>query len=277
MKLCTMYDLLEIANKNNYVLGSFNTSNLEISLSIIDGANECGYPVSIQISPPSIELSGFDYIRSIAEVCAKNADVPVCLHLDHGKTFDDVKNAVENGFTSIMIDGSRFSYEENIELTKKVVDYCHPLGISVEAELGVIQGKEDSEAVNKKNTTNPDLVKFFCEKSGCDMLAVSIGNEHGLEHIPKIDFELLKEINKVSKTPLVVHGGSGIPDSTLSRFKDYNIKKVNFSSELKRAFISTIGQFYVKNNNEYNIVSVTRAAKENIKKVVVSKLDALNK
>lgn len=276
MKLCTMYELLEITSKNNYVIASFNTSNLEISLSIVDGASEVGYPVSVQISPASIELSGFEYIKSIIEICAKNANVPICLHLDHGRTFNDVKNAVENGFTSVMIDGSHFSYEENIKLTKEVVDYCHPLGISVEAELGVIKGKEDSDFISEKNTTSPELVKHFCEKSGCDMLAISVGNVHGLDYAPNIDFTLLEEINKVTKIPLVIHGGSGIPVSELAVFKNYNIKKVNFSSELKRAFISTIGRFYVENNNEHDIVSVTKAAKESVKKVVMNKLNALN-
>lgn len=277
MELCSMYDLMKIADENNYVLGSFNASNLEISLSITDAAKELGYPVIIQISPSSIELSGFDYIKNIVSTCAEKNNIPICMHLDHGRNIEDVKNAVKSGFTSVMIDNSKFSYEENIRLTKEAVEYCHPLGISVEAELGVIQGKEDAAAVNNGNTTDPKLVKRFCKETNCDMLAVSIGNEHGLKNVPKINLSLLKEISEVTSTPLVVHGGSGIPDDILSKFRNYNIKKVNFSSELKRAYISTIGKFYEKNHNEYDIVAVTKETKKNIKDVVMKKLNALNR
>lgn len=276
MPLQSMLDLIEIARKHNWVIGAFNTSNLEISISISDAAKELGYPVCIQISPPSAELSGYDYIAGIVGVCAKHSNIPICLHLDHGKTFQDVKNAVESGFTSVMIDGSALPYEQNIKLTKDVVKYCHSMGISVEAELGALRGKEDLYLPEAQTKTDPKLVNDFCDETGCDLLAVSVGNVHGLKEQGQIDFKLLEEITMSTNVPLVIHGGSGLPSSTLSQFRKYNVTKVNFSSELKKAFISAIGNCYNQNNDDYDIVSVTKVVKENVKGIVLSKLRALN-
>ncbi|MCG1012879.1 ketose-bisphosphate aldolase [Tepidanaerobacter sp. GT38] len=276
MPLVKMKDLLTEVKQKKLILGSFNTSNLEITLSIIKGACEVEYPVIIQISPPSLKLSGSEYIFNIVNMAAKNTNVPISLHLDHGRTMEDIKNAIDNGFSSVMIDGSHLSYEENIELTKHVTSYCHNLGITVEAELGILKGKEDSEEIVEQDLTDPDAVENFCSKTKCDLLAISIGNIHGLQKKAEIDIDLLNKIHKSTDIPLVIHGGSGLPDEVLKKFKQYGIKKVNFSSELKRCFIKTIGERYIKNNLEFDLIHVLQEAKQNIENIVKQKLIALN-
>lgn len=275
MALKSMKDLLQIAKSKNYILGAFNTYNLEMSLAIIDAAEEGDYPIIMQISPHGMLLSGYDYMSSIMKICAQKAKVPVCIHLDHGKSLEDVKKAVQCGFNSVMIDGSMLPFEQNIELTRKAADYCHPLGISVEAELGMITGKEDAENQEKVCVTDYRLVKQFCEESKCDLLAVSIGNIHGLNKKAELDLELLKNIHSQTQTPLVIHGGSGIPVDTLREFKKYGVMKLNISSDLQKAFISTVGEMYQNNHNEHSIMAVSTKAKENIKKAVISKFKAL--
>lgn len=275
MALTSMYDLLQIAKLKNYIIGAFNTYNLEMSLAITDAVKEYKYPVIMQISPHGMMLSGYEYMGNIMKRCADSTDAPMCIHLDHGKSLDDVKKAVQSGFNSVMIDGSMLPFEENIELTRKAVEYCHPLGISVEAELGMITGKEDFQSQDKLCVTDYRLVKQFCKESGCDLLAVSIGNIHGLNKKAEIDLELLKKIHSQTETPLVIHGGSGIPAETLRKFKQYGVMKLNISSDLQKAFISTIGEMYQNNKNEHSIMSVSSKAKENIKKVVIDKFQSL--
>lgn len=276
MSIVSAIDLIKKAKKNNMVLASFNTNNVEITNSIINGASKLNLPCIVQISPASAELSSYETIYQIFSSLAKSVSVPLFMHLDHGKSFEHVKKAVFAGFNSIMIDGSILKYEKNIKLTKEVTDYCHTLGIAVEAELGTISGKEDNLSSKTSLCTDPDIVNDFYLRTGCDSIAVSIGNVHGLNKEPKINLDLLKEIHSKTEAPLVIHGGSGIPDEILKQFKNYGVVKVNFSSELKRAFISSIGRRYMENHNEYDIVSVTKDELEQIEKVVEHKLKMLN-
>ncbi len=204
-------------------------------------------------------------------------DVPVSLHLDHGKTLDDVKQAVRAGFTSVMIDGAELPFEENIAFTREAVDFCKSFGVPVEAELGAILGKEDDHVSEADCKTEPEKVRRFVEETGCDMLAVSVGNVHGLEDIPRIDIPLLRQIAELSPVPLVIHGGSGIDADILRSFVNYNVVKVNIASDLRKAFITAVGQAWMRNNNEANLARVMASAKHAVEEDVYAKILMMNK
>lgn len=257
------------------IIGAFNASNSDIVLSIAAAAQKNNTPVIIQISPSSLEQFNYLFIGDMVKRIKESSNVPIWLHLDHGKTLDQVKKAVDAGFDSVMIDGSHLSLEENIQITKSVIKYCRPRGIPVEAELGVIQGKEDEVEVMDGNLTDPADVKIFCSETECDLLAVSIGNMHGIGHENSINLTLLNEMNRSTSTKLVIHGGSGIQDTILSQFKEYGVRKVNFSSELKNTFIKTIGEFYKNNPNEFDMVKVTNAVREKLETLVSRKMAVL--
>jgi len=272
MPLVNMQSFLKVLEEKNLIAPAFNTTNLEMTLSIIQGAEELGYPVIVQIAPTNVKLSGYDYVKSAAE----KANIPITLHLDHGMTFEDIKQAVDAGFNSVMIDASKLPYEENIKFTKEVVEYCHERGVSVEAELGELGGKEDDHESDESAQTDPKLAREFVERTGIDLLAVSVGNIHGLDEQPKINLELLREIADTVEVPLVIHGGSGIPDDTLAQLKNYNVRKINLASDLRKRFISSVGKRYEQNPNEYNLINVLLEAQSNVKEVVIDKFSTLN-
>ena len=180
------------------------------------------------------------------------------------------------GFTSVMIDGAAFSFEENIAFTQEAVDFCKSYGVPVEAELGAILGKEDDHVSEADCKTEPEKVKTFVERTGCDMLAVSIGHVHGLDDIPRIDIPLLKRIAEVSPVPLVIHGGSGIAPEILRSFVNYRVAKVNIASDLRKAFITAVGKAYVNNHNEANLARVMASAKNAVEEDVYSKILMMN-
>ena len=215
MKFVNGYDLMNYAKRYHLVLPAFNTTNLETTSGIVKGLAKANLPGYIQISSSNLRLSNPYTIAAIAKEAMKNVDVPIALHLDHGKNFEDVKACCDAGFTSIMVDNSALPYEENIKESRKAVDYCHLYGVPVEVELGSIQGKEEDIVSEEDCKTDPGMVKDFVERTGCDLLAVSVGNVHGLCLNPQIDIPLLKEINEVSSVPLVLHGGSGIASEVI--------------------------------------------------------------
>lgn len=276
MALVNGYTLLNEAKKMKTLAGAFNTTNLETTLAILDAIEASRIPSMVQIAPTNIVLSGYQYIVDMVRTKAKNMQTPFCLHLDHGKSFDDVRQAVEAGFTSIMFDGSQLPFEENVKMTTEVVKYCGGYNIPVEAELGAITGKEDSEVSEADCKTDPDQVVEFAKRTGCATLAVSVGNVHGFEQQPKIDFELLAKLAKVSPVPLVIHGGSGIDDQTLQKFIRYNVVKLNIGGDLRRAYISSVGKQYLANNNEYNLLKVLLKAKGDVQDVVYHKIVSMN-
>jgi len=169
MPLVNMQSFLKVLEEKNLIAPAFNTTNLEMTLSIIQGAEELGYPVIVQIAPTNVKLSGYDYIANIVKSAAEKANVPITLHLDHGMTFEDIKQAVDAGFNSVMIDASKLPYEENIKFTKEVVEYCHERGVSVEAELGELGGKEDDHESDESAQTDPKLAREFVERTGIDL------------------------------------------------------------------------------------------------------------
>lgn len=263
-----LYDLntiLEKARKEKYCVPAFDASNLEMAKAIIEVAEEEKSPVIIMGLKVDLEGDMLDYwLQSIRDM-AKKSSVPICIHLDHATDFDFIKKCIDKGFTSVMIDASTKSFEHNKELTKKVVDYAHSNGVSVEAELGhvgdgIVSGKEnpDSKSSNIGDTlTNPKDLKEFIEFTNVDCLAVAVGTQHGVYIAkPNLDFERLDELNKISEVPLVLHGGSGTPTEQLKKAINLGVCKINIYSELLNAYYSKMKEQLNKTNNMSIWVSV---------------------
>lgn len=266
MKIVNGFDLMKFAKENGHILPAFNTTNLEMTYAIAKGLNDAGLPGYIQISSNNLRLSSPETIVFLTKQALKDVDVPIGLHLDHGKSYEDVKACVDAGFTSIMIDASHLPFEENIKEVKRAVEYCHFYGIPVEAELGALQGKEDDNVSEADCKTDPSMVADFVQQTGCDLLAVSVGNVHGLDIEPKVDLPLLEEIAKVSPVPLVMHGGSGIPFEIIQAARKSNLLKVNYGSDLRKAFVSTFGKAYEKNHNCCSVIELSVDAVANVAK-----------
>ena len=276
MPLLNMNDLVKIAHNHDVMLPAFNTTNMEMTLAIMDAFEQNGMPGIVQIAPTNIKLTGYDFIAEVAKRAISDYTVPIALHLDHGKTLDDVRQAVNAGFTSIMIDGAALPFEENIRFSRQAVDFCHANGVPVEAELGAIKGKEDDRVSEADCKTDPDQVAEFVERTGCDLLAVSIGNVHGLEDTPKIDLDHLAKIAAVSPCPLVLHGGSGIPYETIAAMKQFNMVKINIASDLRQAFIRAVAGDYEANHNEANLAKVLMDARTAVTEVARKTQLAIN-
>ena len=276
MPLLNMNDLVKIAHNHDVMLPAFNTTNMEMTLAIMDAFEQNGMPGIVQIAPTNVKLTGYDFIAEVAKRAISDYTVPIALHLDHAKTLDDVRQAVNAGFTSIMIDGAALPFEENIRFSRQAVDFCHANGVPVEAELGAIKGKEDDHVSEADCKTDPDQVVEFVERTGCDLLAVSIGNVHGLEDTPKIDLDHLAKIAAVSPCPLVLHGGSGIPYETIAAMKQYNMVKTNIASDLRQAFIRAVAGDYEANHNEANLAKVLMDARTAVTEVAMKTQLAIN-
>lgn len=260
MKLINGFQLMEYARRHHYVLPAFNTTNLEMTYAIARGLSEANMPGYIQISSNNLRLSSPAVIAEIARDAVRSTTTPIGLHLDHGKSFEDVKACVDAGFTSIMVDASHLPYEENIAETRRTAEYCHFYGLPVEAELGALQGKEEDVVGEEDSRTDPDMVRDFIERTHCDVLAVAVGNVHGLCLEPHIDLKLLERISKVSTVPLVLHGGSGIPAEVIWAAKKFGLIKINYGSDLRHAFIRTFGEAYETNHNEHDVIHLSMAA-----------------
>ncbi len=277
MSLINGFDLMRYAQENQHVLPAFNTTNMEITYGIVRGLSRANLPGYVQISSSNLRLSCPEIIAAITCHAIKDTTTPIGLHLDHGKSFEDVKACVAAGFTSIMMDASHLPYEENVSETRKVADYCHSFGLPVEAELGALMGKEDDIVSEEDAKTDPDMVRDFVERTACDVLAVSVGNVHGLCLDPKIDLPLLEKIHKVSPVPLVLHGGSGIPAEVIKKARQFGLIKINYGSALRQRFISTFGEAYERNHNEYNVIDLSLDAVENVSNVALELVTMINR
>ena len=213
-------ELFEDARRGGYAVGAFNLNNMEILQAIIEAAEEERSPVILQASQGGLRYAGLEYVAAMAKAAAAKATVPVALNLDHGTDFSQVARCIRHGFSAVMIDGSQLPFEENIAITKRVIDMAHPNGISVEAELGMIGGIEDDVVVAEKDATftDPDQASEFAERTNCDALAIAIGTDHGVYRgEPKLDFERLSEISKKTPVNLVLHGASGISEEAIKK------------------------------------------------------------
>lgn len=244
MPLIGMKEMLDAAYAGKYAVGGFNGYNSETLLAIVETGLAKKSPLLAICGPGEATLLGPKVVAAVARAIADLYGVSLCLHLDHGQSYEQVAQAIEAGFPSVMIDGSQGSFEDNIALTKKVVDYAHARGVPVEAELGALTRVDDIGHEGNKDYrvehTNPDAAAEFVERTGCDCLAISIGNAHGLySQAPTLDFERLEQIRDKVSVPLVLHGGSGTPEDQLRRAVSLGIAKVNVASEIAKAYNST--------------------------------------
>ncbi|MEL4357906.1 MULTISPECIES: class II aldolase [unclassified Luteococcus] len=276
MPLVNGFLLLDMIKRRKLCAGAFNTTNIESTVGILRAIEESGVPTFVQVAPTNMKMADSAFFVEMVGRYAKNMDTPVALHLDHAKDLGSLKAAARSGFTSVMIDGAAFDFEENIEFTKAAVDFCAAYQIPVEAELGAIEGKEDDHVSHSNATTDPNQVAEFVERTGCHTLAISVGNVHGLEATPKLDFELLETISQNSPVPLVIHGGSGIPAADIRRIVDRNVVKLNIAGDLRRAYIRSVGEAYAANNNEHNLIRVLEEAADSVYQVVREKIQVLS-
>ncbi len=267
MALVTMKEILEDASKRSYGVGAFNINNLEFLQAIIEAAEEENSPVIIAISEGAMKYGWVELLSTMVKTAAMNTKVPVALHLDHGKNFDKILTAIRYGFTSIMIDASDKPYEENVKLTKEVVKVAHPLGITVEAELGRLLGKEDEVESDVAIYTDPDDAKRFVDETEIDALAVAVGTSHGAYKFKgeaKLDIERIKKINSLTGVPLVLHGASGVPHELVEEAQKYGavlkgakgvpneeikkaieagIRKINIDTDLRISFLLGVRKY----------------------------------
>ena len=240
--LMNMESLLQTARKHHFAVGAFNVENMEMVMAVIEAAEEMNAPVIMQTTPSTVKYAGLDYYLANVKAAAERADIPVALHLDHGSSYGLAMQALRTGYTSIMIDGSHEGFEDNVVLTKAVVDACRPSGIPVEAELGKVGGKEDDlDGGDGDGYTDPNQAKEFVERTGASSLAVAIGTAHGLyKGEPKLEQERLSNIRQVVSVPLVLHGASGVPDEAVREAIRRGICKVNYATELRIAYSNGI-------------------------------------
>ena len=238
--LVNSFGMIKTAQQNGYAVPAFNAENMEMIQGILEAAEESKSPVIIQTTMPTVKYITEDLMFAMVNCAASKKSVPVALHLDHCTEFDLVMRALRAGYTSVMIDGSKKSLEENISLTKSVVSAAKPMGVTVEAELGTIGGKEDSISAEIQYTDPYEAYRFVSE-TDVDILAVAIGTAHGFyKGEPKLNFDILSQIRQKVDTPLVLHGGSGVPDEKVKKAIALGMSKVNFATELRAAATSGV-------------------------------------
>jgi tagatose 1,6-diphosphate aldolase GatY/KbaY len=229
-------EILLAAQKGHYAVGAFNIENMEMAQAIIQAGEELNAPLIIQTTPSTLKYASPYLFCAMVKTLAEASKIPIAMHLDHGASFEECCQTIRAGYTSVMIDGSKLSFEDNIAVTKKVVEMAACSSVPVEAELGTVGGKEDTHEVKDKDAlyTNPAQAKEFAERTGISSFAVAIGTAHGFyKGIPKLDFDRLKQILDVVSIPLVLHGASGVPDDSVRQSITLGICKVNFATELR--------------------------------------------
>jgi fructose-bisphosphate aldolase class II/tagatose 1,6-diphosphate aldolase GatY/KbaY len=265
-------DLLIAARKNKYAIGGFNFNFYDDALGIVLGAYELSSPVFLMASEGTVKFLGVKKIVNYVKQLKEDFNIPIVLHLDHGKNIEIIKECINDGFDSIMYDGSLLDFENNIKNTRMIAELCHDRGIPLEGELGRISGIEENVRNIDDALTNPDSVVEFIERSKVDSLAIAIGNAHGLyKGKPKLDFERLSKINDISSVPLVLHGGTGIPLEDIKKAIKLGISKVNIGTEIKITYFKTIKRYIGtinKNDVRHLISTIQNDIKELIKQYI---------
>ncbi|MDP8263775.1 MAG: class II fructose-1,6-bisphosphate aldolase [Candidatus Ancaeobacter aquaticus] len=302
MALISTQDIFKKAYDGGYAVGAFNVNNMEIVQGIVEAAAEEKAPLILQVSAGARKYARHEYLIHLVQAAIESSGIDLVLHLDHGEDYEICKSCVDGGFSSVMIDGSKHSFEENIALTKKVVEYAHDKGVVVEAELGKLAGVEDDISVSEKDAifTDPDQAQEFVEKSGCDSLAIAIGTSHGaykFKGAAQLDFERLQKIqDKLPGYPIVLHGASsvpqdlvaacnkyggeipgaqGVPEDMISKAAKMGVCKVNIDTDLRLAMTGTIRKCFAENPSEFDPRKYLGPARDAIKKVVQRKLKVL--
>lgn len=247
--LVNMRELLEDAEIGNYAVGSFSVANMEMVLGVLKAAEELNAPVILQIAEVRLKQSPLEIIGPLMVAAAENASTPVAVHFDHGKTIEKITEALDIGFTSVMFDGSHLPLEENIEMTKKVISTAEEYDAAVEAEIGCVGGSEDGSEDIAINCTKPDDAVRFEKETGVDALAIAIGNAHGnYKSTPKLRFDILKQVDDMTDTPLVLHGGTGISPEDFVKCSKTGIKKINIATATFDSVENNVREAY-KNGN----------------------------
>lgn len=301
MPLVTTTKMFKDAYEGGYAVGAFNVNNMEMIQAIVEAANECKSPVILQVSAGARKYANPVYLKHLVAAAAETTDIPIAMHLDHGADFEICKASIDGGFTSVMIDASSKPWEENIAITKKVVEYAHAHGVVVEAELGKLAGVEDdvNVAASDAQFTSPDEVEEFTSKTGIDSLAIAIGTSHGAYKFkpgqdPKLRIDILEEIGKrLPGFPIVLHGASsvpqdqvaiinqyggsmpnaiGIPESELRKAAKLAVCKINIDSDLRVAFTAAIRKHYVEPPDHFDPRQYLGDARANMKEIVKHKI-----
>lgn len=283
--------------KKGYCLGAYNFNNLETLKAICQGCQLSNSPAIVSVSEGALSYMGEDFVVPLFESAKKAYKATIFLHLDHGKSFEICKKAIDLGFESVMIDGSALPFDENVKLTKKVVDYAHKKNVLVEAELGVLAGIEDTVSADKHIFTDPQKAKEFVEKTGCDSLAVAIGTSHGAYKFKgkqELRFDILSEIEKqIPKTPLVLHGASSVPQQYVKQIEKFggkldgavgipekflneaatkhNIYKINCDTDIRLAYFATLRKNIAEEPQNFDIRKPNKLAIEEIAKMISEK------
>jgi tagatose 1,6-diphosphate aldolase GatY/KbaY len=264
------------AMKDGYAVPAFNIHNLETIQVVVETAFEMRSPVILAGTPGTISYAGAEYIVAIVTAAARMYDIPMAIHLDHFEDTLKLKNHINAGFKSCMIDASREMFEENIRITKEIAQYAHLYGVTVEAELGMLGGQEDDLVVDAKNAiyTDPASAVEFVKRTGIDSLAIAIGTAHGLyKGKPKLDLERLKKIREIVNIPLVLHGASDVPDELVRKAIELGINKVNIATDLKIPFSSAIKKYFKENPGESDPRKYLTPAKAAMKEIVKHKIE----
>lgn len=300
MALVTTKEMFKKAYEGGYAVGAFNVNNMEIIQGIAEAAKETNAPLILQVSAGARKYAKPAYLKHLVLAAVEDTGLDIALHLDHGDSFEICKQCIDDGFTSVMIDGSALPYEENIALTKKVVEYAHARGVVVEAELGKLAGVEDDVNVSAEDATytDPDQAVDFVQRTGCDSLAIAIGTSHGAYKFtgePKLDYERLEKItNMLPGFPLVLHGAStvvkefvdkcnefggdipgaqGVPEDMLSKAAKFGVCKINIDTDLRLAMTASVRESLTKNPKEFDPRKYLGPGREAIKGMVQHKIE----
>jgi fructose-bisphosphate aldolase class II len=275
MPLVPVRDLLFDARERGYAVGAFNCNNMEIVQAIVGAAQAERSPVIIQASQGAIKYAGLEYISALGRLAAEKATIPVALHLDHGTSFEQVVQCIRHGFSSVMIDGSKLSFEDNVSLTLEVIKVARAVGVSVEAELGKIGGTEDDITVSEREAalTDPQEAKEFAERTGVDALAVAIGTAHGVyKGKPELDFDRLREISNLIDIPIVLHGSSGVPEEDIRKAVQIGVRKVNIDTDVREAFMEGVKEVLVSSPEEIDPRKVLGPGREKMEERIRLKM-----
>ncbi|TCS95565.1 class II fructose-1,6-bisphosphate aldolase [Hazenella coriacea] len=275
MPLVSMNEFLPRAKKEGFAVGQFNINNLEYVQAITAAGKEENSPLIFGASEGAIRYMGLDNMVALSKVAAKESGLPIALHLDHGSSFEVVMQCIRAGFSSVMFDGSHYPLEENIRLTKKVVEAAHAVGVSVEGELGTIGGVEDDLDVAEEDASlaNPkDAIRFW-EETQVDAMAIAVGTAHGMyKGVPKIRYEIIEEVSKKIDAPIVLHGGSGVPDESIQKAISLGVGKINVNTENQVESTKVIRELLDQNPNIIDTRKFMGPARDIIKEVVKGKI-----
>ena len=301
MPLVTTKEMFEKAYNGGYAIGAFNVNNMEIVQGITEAAKELEAPLILQVSKGARAYANHTYLMKLVEAAIIETGLPICLHLDHGDSFEICKSCIDGGFTSVMIDASSKPFAENIEITRKVVEYAHDHGVVVEAELGTLAGIEDEVKVSAEDSsyTRPEEVEEFVSKTGCDSLAIAIGTSHGAYKFkpgtkPQLRFDVLEEVSKrLPGFPIVLHGSSsvpqdlvekinkfggampgaiGVPEDQLRHAASLSVCKINIDSDLRLAMTASIREFLAEHPDKFDPREYLKPARAAIKALVAHKI-----